>query len=291
MWLDSERIYTVKKHCLRISGGEFFMELPMFGLGHLTALSKVLGNLMKGSEITKLLEHCRIQDNSGESTKWPRLEYAFIERQDKDRSPNAIFGFIQEALQPVRFIDRVDEYENYLTQVNQILMMVGVELRRDGQLQHVSRAETIDEVTKRTKNLRFHLIQNGVHPQVLMYCREELLQENYFHAVFEATKGLADRVREITGLIEDGSKLFDKAFSLKNPWLAFNRLSNETEKNQQNGLKEMLKGITYLVRNTTAHEVKIRWVIEEKAAIEILRTISFLHGYLDQCFAIKVFAE
>lgn len=32
-------------------------------------------------------------------------------------------------------------------------------------------------------------------PQALLYCREELLRHSTFHAVFEATKGLAERLR------------------------------------------------------------------------------------------------
>ena len=63
-------------------------------------------------------------------------------------------------------------------------------------------------------------------------------------------------------------------------------LTTDTECNQQNGLKEMLHGITHLVRNVTAHEVKIKWIVEEKEAIDILQTISFLHKYLDQCFVV-----
>jgi uncharacterized protein (TIGR02391 family) len=117
-------------------------------------------------------------------------------------------------------------------------------------------------------------------------CKEEYLQENYFHAVFEAAKSLSDKVRVKTGLKDDGAKLFDKAFSINNPFLALNALETESEKNQQNGLKEMLKGITYMVRNVTAHELKIKWIVIEQEAIDILTTISFLHKQLDECIVV-----
>lgn len=36
------------------------------------------------------------------------------------------------------------------------------------------------------------------------------------------------------------------------------------ERNIQNGLKEMLNGVTHMVRNVTAHELKIKWVVNEQ---------------------------
>jgi hypothetical protein len=38
-----------------------------------------------------------------------------------------------------------------------------------------------------------------------------------------------------------------------------NRLQTDSEKNQHRGLKEMLLGINYSVRNVTAHKLKIKW--------------------------------
>lgn len=43
----------------------------------------------------------------------------------------------------------------------------------------------------------------------------------------------------------------------------------------------------HMVRNVTAHELRIRWDIDEAAAVEILQQISFLHKYLDQCIVVK----
>ncbi len=257
-----------------------------FNLGHINALSKTLGEYMTGSEITRLFVQCGIQDTSGESTKWKRLEHTFISLQNRDKSPNAILRFVSEALQPVKFIGNQSKYEDFLSAVNSILIMAGLEMGRDGKLKFTVTATSIDEAKHRTGTLRQRLNQRGINPSVLKYCQEELLKENYFHAIFEAAKSLSDKVREITGLSDDGSALFNKAFSCKDPWIAMNRLSSESERNQQNGLKEMLNGITHLVRNVTAHEVKIKWVVEEADAIDILATISFLHKQLDECFKV-----
>ena len=106
------------------------------------------------------------------------------------------------------------------------------------------------------------------------------------NAVFEAAKSLSEKVREKTGLQDDGSALFNTAFSVNNPRLALNSLQTSTERNLQNGLKEMLNGVTHMVRNVTAHELKVKWVVNEQDAIDILTTISFLHKQLDECFVV-----
>jgi len=48
---------------------------------------------------------------------------------------------------------------------------------------------------------------------VFEYCIAELLAENYFHSVFEATKSIAERIRELTGIEIDGATLVDTVFN------------------------------------------------------------------------------
>lgn len=61
-------------------------------------------------------------------------------------------------------------------------------------------------------------------------CKEEYLQQNYFHAVFEAAKSLSEKVRSKTGLQEDGSNLFNLALAVNNPKLALNSLETSSQK-------------------------------------------------------------
>jgi uncharacterized protein (TIGR02391 family) len=78
---------------------------------------------------------------------------------------------------------------------------------------------------------------------VLSYCTAELLQDNYFHAVLEATKGLFERVRKRTGLQADGSTLVDQAFGGEAPRVAFNALRSDSERSEQRGLMNLCKGV------------------------------------------------
>ena len=254
----------------------------------LEAISRSLGDGMSGSEITAMLGQCHIEDNSNQSTKWRRIYSVFGERQKLDGCSNAIVAFIQKCQSPVRFVNSSHEqYDDFLYSVNRILIFMGLEVGKDGLLRQVNSAVTIGEVEQRTQNLKRELEKRSIHSRVLVCCKKEYLQENYFHAVFEAAKSLSDRVRDLSGIQEDGSKLFNLALSITNPKLALNSLQTSSERNQQNGLKEMLNGITHMIRNVTAHEMKFKWIVNEQDAIDILTTISFLHKRLDECVPVR----
>ena len=82
------------------------------------------------------------------------------------------------------------------------------------------------------------------------------MQHNYFHAVFEASKGLAQRIRDKSGVDGDGAGLVDSVFSGVGPVLAFNALQTETERSEQKGFATLLKGCFAAVRNPLAHDQK-----------------------------------
>ena len=144
------------------------------------------------------------------------------------------------------------------------------------------RAYTLSEAEARAGTIRAKFRGRRLHPEVLKYCRPELMQKNYFHAVFEATKGLAQRIRERSGVDADGAKLVDSALLGKNPKLAMNSLRTETERSEQNGFGMLLKGCFAAVRNPLAHEPKILWEGEDDAA-DFLTLNSLLHRKLDDC--------
>ena len=253
----------------------------------LEALSRALGEGCTGSELTTLLNDCGIRDNTGESTKWRRIFSVFADRQEQDGNSNAFLLFIQKSLAPVRFINMNHEkYEDLLFNVNRVLMFMGLEISKEGKINLINAATTITEVERRTQNLKRALEKRVIHKDVLACCKVEYLQENYFHAVFEAAKSLSEKVRNLTGIQDDGSGLFNTAFSVSNPRLALNSLQTSSERNQQNGLKEMLHGVTHMVRNVTAHEMKYKWIVNEQDAIDILTTISFLYKQLDECIIV-----
>ena len=107
-----------------------------------------------------------------------------------------------------------------------MLALEGLQVKDDGRLHIVTQARTPRKAEERADRLRARLRARGVHHDVLRFCRAELVQGNYFHAVLEASKSVSAKIRERTGLKSDGTELADQAFTLRHgmPPLAFNSL-------------------------------------------------------------------
>jgi uncharacterized protein (TIGR02391 family) len=120
-----------------------------------------------------------------------------------------------------------------------------------------------------------------VHPDILRFCKEELLKENYFHAVLEASKSVADKLRTNTGLTDDGATLVDRVFSGEQPLLVINPFTTESEKSEQRGFANLVKGMFGMFRNTTAHAPKINWVVNKDDAEEVFTLLSLVHKRID----------
>lgn len=252
----------------------------------LESLCKVLGEQNTGSQIEHYLSQVGITDTDPGITKWKRLYNAFAKYQNTNQRSNRILNFIKITLSPIRYADDNDLYELYRRDINKRLLFMGFELQENGRFRKTTQAQTISEAQRRADILKQKLKDREVHPDVLKFCRAELLQNNYFHAVFETTKSVADKIRGKSGLSIDGSMLIDTAFALgkdKKPKLAFNSLQTETEESEHKGFVHLAKGLFGMFRNITAHEPKIKWEIEEKDALDSLSLASMLHRKLDKC--------
>jgi uncharacterized protein (TIGR02391 family) len=256
--------------------------VPPLPEGQVEALARLLGECGSGTDISRVLQDRGLTDNSGESTKWRRLYWVFLDSQKRTNSANSIMDLIQSFLIPARFIGRSDEFESHRQQLNAILAFAGLEYGKDGKLRHVEMAKTLDEAEARVRTIRAKFQGRQIHPEVLRYCRVELMQDNYFHAVFEAAKGLAQRIRDLSGVQLDGAALVDRVFAIDRPILALNSLQTETENSEHKGFAMLLKGCFGAVRNPLAHEPKILWEGEDDAA-DYLSLISLLHRKLDDC--------
>lgn len=80
------------------------------------------------------------------------------------------------------------------------MMLIGLQMTNEGKLLKIEAVTTISEVERRTKDLVSELQKRHIHQDVIKCCKEEYLQENYFHAIFEAAKSLSEKVREKTGM-------------------------------------------------------------------------------------------
>lgn len=255
----------------------------------LESICNVLGDTnrgLTGSEIHKYLQRANIEDVDSNNTKRIRLYNALVECQNTQKCSNGILNFISIVLDPSLYVNNQQEYERLRMLINQQLAFVGYELKDNGQYREIERASTIADVKIKTDNLKQELQARKAHVQIFNYCKEELLQNNYFHSVLEANKGLFQRIRDLSLVQEDGNKLIEQVFS-SNPILIINNYQTASEKNEHNGFCNLLKGLCSMFRNPTAHEPKIDWEIEEQDALEILGIISYCHRRLDKAQKIR----
>lgn len=256
--------------------------VPSLSEGQIEALARLLGDCGSGSDISRVLRDRQLVDASGESTKWRRLYWVFLESQKQHKCANRVLDFIQAFLTPARFVGRSEDFERHRQELNTILAFSGLEYGQDGKFNNREIAQTLVEAERRVKTIRAKIQGRRIHAEVLKYCRTELLQDNYFHAVFEATKGLAQRIRDLSGVSADGAALVDRVFSVERPILAINTLQTDTEKTEHKGFAALLKGCFGASRNPLAHEPKILWEGEDDA-VDYLSLISLLYRKLDNC--------
>ena len=192
--------------------------------------------------------------------------------------------FVQEAMAPVRYREETEIFDSRRHEVNVALAFAGWQLGEDGKLRTADKAATLTEAQVRGGRLRMELQRRAVHHDVLRFCHAEFLQRNYFHAVLEATKSVAEEIRQRTGLQGDGGALVDAAFGKgpsDHPMLAFNSLQTDTERSEHTGLMNLMKGALGTFRNPTPHAPKISWEVKERDALEALTLLSMIHRRLD----------
>lgn len=258
----------------------------------LEELCKILGEYTSGSQITTYLTQLSISDIDGpQCTKWRRLYSAFAAYQNHFQDNTKILEYICLECAPSRFVNNEENFNNLLQQINLQLAFCGLELLQNGKIQSVNKVETISEAQRKALNLKIKLEQRDAHNMIFQYCKSELLQNNYFHAVFEAMKGLMARIRILSGSTLDGTNLIENIFSRKNPVLIINDFQTRSEIDEHVGFCNLLKGLCSMFRNTESHEPKITWKISEQDALEILGMISYCNRRLDKAQKIRIIQE
>jgi uncharacterized protein (TIGR02391 family) len=238
-----------------------------------------------GAEIERLLQVCRIPD-PGEMTKWRRIAAALNTGQASTRSGGCVVAFIKAAMQPVRWTSNRAGFAQMREALNGVLAFSGLSIGEDGQVYRRPAARTHDEAAI-AKRLRDEMLRRGGHAEIFKYCTKELVEEDCFGAVFEASKGLAERIRGMCGLDTDGHQLIQEAFEGSSPMIALNSLRTDTERNEQRGLANLMKGMFSAFRNPEAHEPKLLWHVPEADALDLLSAASLIHRRLDKAVVIR----
>jgi uncharacterized protein (TIGR02391 family) len=248
-----------------------------FSPGELEALSREIGDALTGSDIGQYLAIARLSDNGAGITKWRRLAAAFFQAQFNDKNANKVLAFVRHAFDPSRYIGRRDEFLARTAGINKVLAFHGLKFEEDGKYHKISAATTLGDAERIADRLKHELKSRNVEDEVLLFCKAELLNKNYFHAVLEATKSLASLIRTKTGLTTDGAELIDNALGGASPILRINDFSDDSKISEQKGFVNLLKGLFGTFRNPTAHSPKVFWNMEEQDALDIFVLVSYAY--------------
>ncbi|GGD57752.1 TIGR02391 family protein [Croceicoccus mobilis] len=172
-------------------------------------------------------------------------------------------------------------YEPIRARLNLALAFAGLVVDESGELKSADVAQTLPDAQRRARNLRADLEGRGVHPDVLKFCRAELLADNYFHAVQEAVRSVADKMRSQTGLSDIGATFVDRTLAGSPPMLAINPLSTASQRSEQRGFANLVRGTFGMFRNPTAHGARIHWAMFKEDAEDLLTIVSLIHRRLD----------
>lgn len=263
--------------------------LPIFDIVTLEELSKVLAEEASGAELTRLFLQIHVKEESN-FTKWKRIYDTLNACQQSDHSSARIFEFIKTVLNPIRYTNSSrteNQYNEALQRTNIILSFSGYKIDSNSNIIQIKQAQNIEEALQQARNFYRMLISRKIHSEILKYCKPEALQENYFHAVFEAIKGLTARIKEITGLDKDGITLINMVFSAQKPYLAINSMQTQSEKDELDGFRFLIIGIITMFRNPISHEAKINWQLSGDDGLDILTTLSLIHRRLDTAVLIR----
>lgn len=210
-----------------------------------------------------------------------RLRAFMIGLQQRDNAANGVLDLVSRILAPVRFRNKEDDRREVCESVNTVLAFIGAQVDEQGRIVPCIQARTISDAQRTALAMRQQLTERRVHHDVLRYCDAELIANNDFHAVLEATKSIAEKVRAKSGLREDGSELFTTAFLGKAPRLAINSLQTPTEQSEQRGFGNLLIGMAGMYRNVTAHAARAMWPMDGDDSLDVLTMASLVHRRLD----------
>ncbi|SCM79588.1 conserved hypothetical protein [uncultured Pleomorphomonas sp.] len=250
----------------------------------LEAIAGALGDTPGGltdDEISSLLEGASLAAPDAGLAMRQRLINAFADVQTTRNDRTHILAFICTVMKPERFAQEPERFELMRLSVNRALALAGLMVSEEGKLEAMRAATKLSEASKRARELRADLTYRGGHPEVMRFCQQELLADNYFPVVLEAVKGIADKIRHRAGLTDGEPDLVERAFGGNPPLLAINGLANESQASEQKGFASLIRGVLGMFRDPAANEAAAHWHMTKQDAEDLLGLISLIHRRID----------
>lgn len=249
-------------------------------------LSNLISDMLSHKQITERFASLGFIEAENGTNKQDRIYYTFNDKQIQDKCANNVLSFVANLLNPKRYDDETN-HENHRTKINEKLLYEGIEINERGEVKKVHKARTISEAKERSLKIKQKVHGIGIHAEIIPYCEEEWLKENYFHAILEITKSVAERLRQKSQYKTDGTILIDECFGLgkeKQPMLAFNKLQTPSDESEHKGFANLCKGFFSMYRNPKAHNPKILEQTQLTEMTEVIVIATILHKKIDLTF-------
>lgn len=259
--------------------------IKSFDNNSLRNFSDVLAVILTHTRISRILAECSMPEAGG-TNKSDRLYYAFMEKQRIDNCGNNIAAFIMRVITPKLYDDELS-FEKDRSAINEKLAYDGLQIDIHGNIALCKTATTITEAKERSQNIKAKIKGMTIHQEIVRYCNEEWLHQDYFHAIEEIAKSVFDRLRKTSESNKDGAELIDECFALgKNnrPRFAFNKLETMSELSEHKGFANLCKGFYGLYRNPKAHSVRVDETTDLEDMSEVLIVATIIHNKLDNTF-------
>lgn len=261
--------------------------VPPFDADVIQGVADVLGETaegLSGSQIDQALAQIGVPNVSPGVTKRHRIFDALEAHQNKHGNGKSTVAFINKTMAPVRYRNDQALHARRMAELNEVLVYAGLAVDDKGRVikRKGGAASTLDEVAQRAGSIRSELRRRGTHRRVLDYCTDELLQKNNFHAMLEASKSIPARLREMAGIQGDGAGLVDATLSWSSgPLIAINDGVSDTDRAEQAGFANLVKGILGMFRNPSAHDPRLHREVTDDELLEALTMMSMVHRRLD----------
>lgn len=102
---------------------------------------------------------------------------------------------------------------------------------------------------------------------------------NYTSAILDCIHFLSELIRDKSGLDSDGNNLVGAAFGGQNPVIKVNAGHTESQKDEQRGTEQLLRGLYTAIRNPRSHEKRTD---TRETADVFINLANYLVGIIDK---------
>jgi len=127
-----------------------------------------------------------------------------------------------------------------------------------------------------SKNL---FTEDNFHPELIEAVGQRLENGAYSDAILSGIRYLTDTLRRVGGVQGDGAQLVGQVLGGNTPFFSLNKLATVSEKDEQKGVEQLMRGVYVGIRNPRTHEVMED---TEDYALRVLILVDLCLQYLDR---------